>query len=235
MVEKIFLLVCEGPTDLYVFQALSGYFSSVELRLSFESLSPQQDATSGTYPSHGFGDVLNWCLANKQRIQMLIDFRGANALFVQMDTDIAEQANPQCIGRNDSPRQCCYEKLNECLETSEEPHRCYYVLPTQSTETWILASHTNASLLDGGLFPISNYELINNTEQRLIDLGYPSKKGKNKHSRKLNKRPAEKYKEYGSRLINNLQMARSRCDELDRFCRILELNQLPNESVQDSG
>lgn len=235
MIKKKFLLVCEGPTDLYIFQALSRHFSSTELRLSFESLSPQQDATSGTYPRHGFGDVLNWCLANKQKIQMLIDFRGASALFIQMDTDIAKKANPQCVEQNNSPRQCCYEKLNERLATPEEPPRCHYVLPTQSTETWILASHTNASLLDGSLLPILNYELINNTEQRLIDLGYPSKKGKNKKSRKLNKRPADKYKEYGDRLTGNLQMARSRCDELDRFCRILELNQLPNESVQNSG
>lgn len=232
MIEKKFLLVCEGPTDLYIFQALSRNFSSIELRLSFESLSPQQDATSGTYPRHGFGDVLNWCLANKQKIQMLIDFQGASALFIQMDTDIAKKANPQCVEQNNSPRQCCYEKLNERLATLDEPPRCHYVLPTQSTETWILASHTNTSLLDNGLLLISNYELISNTEQRLIDLGYPSKKGKNKNSRKLKKSPAEKYKEYGDRLIENLQIARLRCDELDRLCRILELHQPPNETPQ---
>ncbi|MDP2904332.1 MAG: hypothetical protein Q8N96_14700 [Methylovulum sp.] len=64
MAEKIMLLVCEGETDLYVFQALTKYFSTPEIRLVVVSLAPQRDATSGTYPAHGFGDVLRQLAIN---------------------------------------------------------------------------------------------------------------------------------------------------------------------------
>jgi hypothetical protein len=138
-----------------------------------------------------------------------------------MDTDIAGQANPDCIGQGHSARYCCQEKLNQQFGTSDEPPRCHYILPTQNTETWLLASH-NFSALDGNLQAINDYELITDTEQRLIALGYPSKKGVNKNApRKLNKRPADKHKKYGKQLTNNLALARQRCTELHRLCDLL--------------
>ena len=222
MAEKVLLLVCEGETDIYIFQVLSAHFSSAEKMLTMISLAPQRDATSGTYPSHGFGDVLNWCSANQKNIQMLIDFRGASALFVQLDTDIATQVSFDCIDKGHSARHCCQEKLNHKLGVLEEPPRCYYILPTQNTETWILASHEQPEL-DGNLVLINNYELIDDTEKRLIALGYPSRKGKsNKTTRKLNKKPATKHKKYGKQLTGNLTLARQRCAELDRLCHLLE-------------
>lgn len=222
MAEIILLLVCEGETDIYIFQALSSHFSSPEKMLTVISLAPQLDATSGTYPSHGFSYVLKWCVANHRTIQMLIDFRGASTLFLQMDTDIARQVNSGCIDKGYSARHCCQEKLNEKLGVSEEPNRCHYILPTQNTETWILASHEQPEL-DGNLAIINNYELIDDTEKRLIALGcYPSRKGKsNKAGRKLDKKPATKYKEYGKQLTGNLALARQRCAELDRLCNFL--------------
>lgn len=223
MAEKNFLLVCEGETDVYIFQALAAHLSNPDTQLEITSLAPQHDATSGTYESHGYGDVLNWCLAYRNKIQMLIDFKGAESMLIQMDTDIAQQANPDCMEQNHSARHCCQEKLNEKLGTSAEPVRCYYILPTQNTETWLLASHNNVSLLDANMNAINNYELITDTEQRLIYLGYKSKKGVNKHApRKLNKRPAEQYKKHGKQLTSNLTLARQRCVELNRVCLLLE-------------
>jgi len=223
MARKLFLLVCEGETDLYIFQALSEYFSTDEAQLTIKSLSPQLDATSGTYPKHGFGEVLNWCSANKQKLQVLIDFQGARALFVQMDTDIAKQANPGCIEQGRSARECCQARLNQGFNALEEPPRCHYILPTQSTETWILASHIEPESDENGV-EISDYEAIKDPEQRLIRLGYPSKKGKNKSSRKMNKQPASKYREYGKRLTENLPLARQRSRELERLCGLLAAN-----------
>jgi hypothetical protein len=220
MPEKILLLVCEGETDIYVFEALAEYFSTTDIKLSMMAIAPQQDATSGTYPAHGYGDVLKWCLANRTKIQMLIDFKGAKALFIQKDTDIAHQANPDCIKQAYSARFCCEQKLNQVLGTTEEPPRCHYILPTQNTETWILASH-QFSALDDTLQVINNFELITDTEQRLIhQFGYGSKKKK----RKLNKEPAKKYKgdKFSKQLVANLLLARQRCAELDRLCNLLE-------------
>lgn len=223
MSEKLFLLVCEGETDFYIFQALSGHFSTDEVRLTIKSLSPQLDATSGTYPQHGFGAVLNWCSANKSILQMLIDFEGARALLIQMDTDIAKQINHSCITQGRSARECCEERLNQEMGVMEEPPRCHYILPTQSTETWILASHAD-SQCDEQFNEVGDFELIQNIEQRLIALGYPSKKGKNSlsSSRKLNKQPASRYIEYGKTLAANLTVARQRCAELERLCGLLE-------------
>lgn len=223
MAEVFFLLVCEGETDFYIFQALSRYLSTAEVRFKIRLLSPQLDATSGTYPQHGFGKVLNWCSANNKNLQMLIDFDGAKALFVQMDTDIAKQANPSCLSQGRSARECCEERLNQEMDVAEEPPRCHYILPTQSTEAWLLASHIG-SQYDEQSNEIGNYELIQDVEQRLIALGYASKKGKNSSpsSRRLKKEPASKYIEYGKNLVANLVIARQRCAELERLCGLIE-------------
>ncbi|MEQ1638248.1 MAG: hypothetical protein ABL903_16330 [Methylococcales bacterium] len=152
---------------------------------------------------------------------MLIDFSNASKLFIQLDTDIAEQANPDCVNQNHSARHCCQEKISQKLEATVEPNRCHYVLPTQNTETWILASHEPPLLIENAV--IENYEIITDTEQRLINLGYKSKKGVNNNSaRKLNKKPASQYRSHGKQLVENLTNARQRCAELDRLCVLLE-------------
>lgn len=222
MAEKLLLLVCEGETDVYVFEALVKHFSTTNINLKVVSLAPQQCATSGTYPSFGFGNVLNWCAAYQAKLQMLIDFRGASALFVQMDTDIAQEVNHAGFSQGLGARYCCHERLNQQFRTTDEPQRCHYILPTQNTETWLLACHDNFSALDASCKAIVDYELITTTEKLLIGLGYPSTKRKNRTERKLNKHPATKYIKYGGALVKNLELARPRCVELDKFCSLLE-------------
>lgn len=216
MAEKVMLLVCEGQTDVFVFQALAKHFSTEEFQLTIVSLAPQQDATSGTYPAHGYGGVLNWCTANRDKLQMLIDFRGAAALFVQMDTDIVLDINSACINQGHAARHCCQDKLNHQLAVTTEPNRCHYILPTRSTETWLLASFSSP-ILDEKTLPISNYELISDPEQQLITLGCTKKRGANK----LNKSPS-KYKKYSKQLVENIDLARQRCPELDSLSYLLE-------------
>lgn len=215
---KTILLVTEGETDIIVFKAIAKNLSNDEI--TFVAIAPQKDATSGTYRSHGFGEVINWCQANHNKIQMLIDFKGASALFVQMDTDIADQVNEDCVKAGGTPRQCCAEILNKSLSSETEPEYCHYILPTENTETWLLASHDHFSALDRNLSEINDYELITDTEQRLIDIGYPGKK-KGGNNRKLNKYPATKYNKYAQQLVENLSSARQKCRELDRLCSLI--------------
>lgn len=225
MVEKLFLLVCEGPTDIYIFEALASHFSNDRVNYEIEPLSPEPDATSGTFPAHGYGNVLNWCASNQDEIQLFIDFgykgREVERIFIQLDTDIAHKINAGCVDQGHSARVCCEQKLNQKLGTPQEPPRCHYILPTENTETWILASH-NFSAIDDNLKQIENFELITDTEQRLIhQLGYGSKKRK----RKLDKNPATKYRDgekFSKQLVANLSLARQRCAELNRLCSILE-------------
>lgn len=206
---------------MHIFEALAELFSTPEIKLTILTLEPHQDATSGTYTGFGFGGVINWCAANKERLQMLIDFRGASALFLQMDTDIAQQANGACVALGHSARHCCQEKLNQQFGTTQEPPLCYYILPTQNSETWLLASH-DFSALDTNFKAIHNYELITDTEQLLITLGFPSKNGGGGGRRILNKHPAKKYVSHAKRLADNLSLARQRCSELNRLCLIME-------------
>ncbi|WP_428353804.1 hypothetical protein [Methyloprofundus sp.] len=215
---KNILLVAEGETDVIIFQAIAKHLSNNEI--TFIVIAPQKDSTSGTYKQHGFGEVTNWCQANKNKIQMLIDFNGASALFVQMDTDIAGQLNKVCIDAGRMQRQCCEEALNNRFSLENEPEHCYYILPTENTETWLLASHDHFTALDNSLGEIKDYELIIDTEQRLIDIGYPSRK-KVGDKRKLNKKPARKYNSYAQQLVKNLSLARQRCDELNRLCVLI--------------
>jgi hypothetical protein len=216
--EKTIALVAEGETDIIVFQALAKHFSNENITYKFIPLAPQKDATSNSFPSHGFGEVLNWCEANKNEIQMHLDFKGMSALFIQMDTDIANQINDD-FKAGFSPRQCCENKLNEKFSLLKEPDRCHYILPTESTETWLLASNIEVTWLSNNLSKITNYELITNTEQRLIEIGYSSRKVKSK--RRLNKKPAKKYNKYAQQIIENLDIARQRCPELDRLCHLI--------------
>jgi len=214
---KNILLVAEGETDVIIFQAIAKHLSNNEI--TFRAIAPQKDATSGTYKQHGFGEVTNWCQANKNNIQMLLDFNGASALFIQMDTDIANQVNQGCTNGGKMPRQCCEEALNNRFSSASEPNRCYYILPTENTETWLLASYNDFPILDHNLNEVINYELIPNTEQLLIRIGYPSRKGVGK--RRMNKKPAKKYNKYAQGLVENLSLARQRCDELDRLCLLI--------------
>lgn len=209
------LLICEGETDVYVFEELTTHLASP---LKLLSLSPQKDATRGTYPHHGFGDVINWCKDNVEKLQMFIDFHGSKALFIQLDTDVASQVYPNCT--HSSARKCCEEHLNQIFGTQQAPDRCHYILPTQNTETWLLASLEPAETDNNGN-AINNYELITDTEERLIARKYPSKRGV-ANKRKLKKNPAQYKKTYAPQLKENLDTARTRCAELDKLCHLLQ-------------
>lgn len=215
--EKALLLVCEGPTDYHILKAIAAHLGETNtVTHTFIPVSPQIDATSGTTSEgHGFGQVLNWCRANRDRIPMLLAFRSANAVFIQMDTDIAKQINKSFGSANQSARQCCEAQLNACLDVTQEPTFCRYILPTQSTETWLLACYDKNT--HPNVFPhsIQDYETITDTEQRLLNIGYSHK------GRKLKKDRKKYEEEYAPLLLKNLPLARTRCKELDRLCHLL--------------
>lgn len=209
---KNILLVAEGVTDIIVFEAIANLSDN---EINFVVMAPQRDATSGTYKAHGFRQVMNWCNTNRNKIQTFIDFSKASALFVHMDTDIAKQINKTCIALGHRQRECCVEALNKSFSSNNEPKRCYYILPTQNIETWLLASYEHSG---NCLSKTKNYESITNPEQRLIDLNLPQP-SQNKQ-KKLDKAP-KKYELYAQQLIKKLSLARSRCAELERLCTLI--------------
>lgn len=209
--EKTILLVCEGPTDEPIFQAIADKLSNKTNIYKFNMIAPQIDATSGSADSFGWGNVCNWCIANNNKIDMFLEFDGAESLFIHMDTDIAGDIDPDYTKKGVSARQCCENRLNNCLGVNTAPNNCHYILPTQKTETWLLAQYDNLTHPSVFSHAIVNYESISDVDQKLIAIGYSQKKGKLR-------KEINKYMAYGKSLANNLLIARNRCIELDNLC-----------------
>lgn len=59
---KVFLLVCEGPTDIEVIKSIAEKVKdNIGTPVEIRELSPTQDKTTGTYPSQGWTAVKSWC------------------------------------------------------------------------------------------------------------------------------------------------------------------------------
>tara|TARA_R110002073_G_scaffold258022_1_gene421002 strand:- start:107 stop:751 length:645 start_codon:yes stop_codon:yes gene_type:complete len=211
------LLVCEGPTDYYILEEVAKKLSTPEKALTFQMIQPQIDATSGSVCRGGWSQVINWCRHNKDKINTLLAFKGAVAMFIQMDTDISMEIDPDHYAKRQTARQCCENALKTHLGARGQRDDCHYILPTQKTETWLLALHDEKT--DPAVFPepIQDYETISDVESKLLATGVYARKRSS-----VKKSPARRYKAYGERLAARLPVARRRCSELDAFCTQLE-------------
>ncbi len=245
--KKIYLLVCEGPTDIAVIMALAQKVQeTIGKDVEIRELSPTQDKTSGVYPSQGWTAVKSWCekfsinknivipdgledwkkklLSQKLSLRWdtLVKMSGADGIILQIDTDIAEEMSHADFSTSGMTRkQFSYAAVNLWLNEANKPDDFYYVMSTFSTETWLLATHEpsdNAAIL-GDLAAVGDYETIDNIEARLIALGYPKQKKKGQD--RLKKEPAI-YKKYGERIASKIDLVKSRCAEADNLISFLE-------------
>ncbi|EPK5156146.1 hypothetical protein I8I59_001459 [Enterobacter cloacae] len=245
--KKIYLLVCEGPTDIAVVMALAQKVQeTIGKEVEIRELSPTQDKTTGTYPSQGWTAVKSWCekfstnknitipdgleewkkklLSQKMsfRWDTLIKMSGADGIILQIDTDIVEEMTHADFSASGLTRkQFSHNAVNIWLNELSKPDDFYYVMSTFSTETWLLATHDpseNAAVL-GDLATVGDYETIDNIEDRLIALGYSKQKKKGQY--RLRKEPAI-YKRYGERIASKIDLVKSRCKEADNFFDFLE-------------
>ncbi|EOW1267110.1 DUF4276 family protein [Proteus mirabilis] len=245
--KKIYLLVCEGPTDIAVIRALTQKVEETTGKeVEIRELSPRLDKTTGNYPSQGWTEVKSWCESysinknitipddldvwKKKLLQKRMSFRwdtllkssGANGIILQIDTDIVEEMTHENFSTSGLTRKkFAYNAVNLWLNENDRPDDFYYIMSTFSTETWLLATHEicedNAHIL-GDLAAIDNYEVIDNIEARLIALGY-SKQMKNGQAR-LRKEP-KIYKKYGEQIASKIDLVKSRCPEADSFYTFL--------------
>lgn len=197
---KVFLLVCEGPTDIEVIKSIAEKVKdNIGTPVEIRELSPTQDKTTGTYPSQGWTAVKSWCetysinknivipagiedwrrvLLNKKnsfRWDTLIKISGAAGIIIQIDTDIAEQmAHADFLTSGISRKAFSHNAINIWLNEQEKPDEFYYLMSTFSTETWLLATHEPLDNKDvlGDLATVVDYETVSNSEERLIALGY---------------------------------------------------------------
>ncbi|WP_262264899.1 hypothetical protein [Pantoea dispersa] len=235
--KKVFLLVCEGPTDIEIIKSISNKISNDSgCEIEIRELSPTKDKTTDKYPSHGWTAVKAWCekykldkgitidpnlmdwqkklLAVKlgARWDSLIKFSGADGIIIQIDTDIAEQMTHERFDPATHIRkEFCREAVNIWLNETSAPDGIYYLLSTYSSEVWLLAAHEPEICVD--------YESIPDVENRLIAIGYAKKKENGNY--KLRKERAL-YSRYGENIVQKLNTVRQRCSECESFCSHLE-------------
>jgi hypothetical protein len=245
--KKIYLLVCEGPTDIAVILALAQKVQEkIGKDVEIRELSPTMDKTTGVYPSQGWTAVKSWCekfsinkniiipdgledwkkklLSQKLSLRWdtLIKMSGADGIILQIDTDIAEEMSHADFSTSGITRkQFSHAAVNLWLNETNKPDDFYYVMSTFSTETWLLATHEpseNTAVL-GDLATVGDYETIDNIEDRLIALGYSKQKKKGQD--RLKKEP-EIYKKYGEKIAAKIDLVKSRCAEADNLMNFLE-------------
>ena len=210
-----FLLVCEGASDIPIIQAV------VEAhRHELEVLVPPPDVTRGSHQKFGWTSVVDWCRKNRstegqREIDSWLAFSGAALLLLHMDTDVAEQIDPGYAANGLSRRQCCEQRLNKALGTSQAPSWCHYVLPTMATETWLLALHDNQTHPKVFTTQLTNYEAYPDPESMLLAIGYAARDGSLDKSDQC-------YKEYARQLVQHIPQVQQRCAEFDALCSKLE-------------
>lgn len=235
--KKIFLLVCEGPTDIEIIKSISNKISNdTGCEIEIRELSPTKDKTTDTYPSHGWTAVKAWCekykldkgitidpglmdwqkklltLKLSTRWDTLINFSGADGIIIQIDTDIAEQMTHKKFDpATHNRKEFCREAVNIWLNEASAPDELHYLLSTYSSEVWLLAAHDEEICAD--------YESLQDVEDKLMALGYAKKK-ENGNFRLKKERAL--YRNYGERIAQKLSTVRQRCSECETFCSHLE-------------
>lgn len=236
MNSRLYLLVSEGPTDILVIKKIAEQISKVEKKkIEIRELSPQKDATTNRYPSHGWEEVRRWCkLYGNSDVKTLSPFEGlvskqknwkasiaianADGLIIQIDTDIVEFIEdliPSYKGSTKKSRKNFAKKavLNWLGEVSI-PDKIYLLPSTSCTETWLLATHDKQDVVFNDLNNNFDFENLDNVEDRLLLLGYPSyihhETGKNKLQKNL-----DLYKNYATKIASNLSQVCLECEEVD--------------------
>lgn len=245
MIDSLkFLLVCEGPTDVSFLKRLSERIGKdLGSEIDIIELSPQRDATTNKWPSHGWTAVRRWCKTWKvkeatdlqsvplnlhqsllsKNWKMLLQFRQADGIIIQIDTDIAEEIKDLSDNYSDtkiSRREFCKKAVLHWIgESPETIQGAYLLLPSYSIETWLLATHYPSESCFDSIKKPFNYENISEVEKLLLELGYS---GKNDNEKRRLRKKENKYIEYADRVYLDLNNVKLRCNEANEFCSFLE-------------
>ncbi|MBL0571908.1 hypothetical protein JD522_00440 [Aeromonas hydrophila] len=232
--SDLYLLVSEGPSDIAILKAVAGKLSAMNDRdIEIRELSPARDQTTNRYPRHGWKEVKSWCIANgdatppansimanalaklKKNWKALVAISKAKGLIIQLDTDIAHHLKINGSHGQPGDRAHCHAAILSWLGLTIVPQELYFLLPSFSTENWILATHSeDESIFDIYPKPL-NYECISDPCTLMTTAGY-ALKGDGSISKDY-----ELYSTYGQKICANMVDVRTRCLEFDAFCNYL--------------
>ncbi|MFQ2499058.1 hypothetical protein ACK31U_04070 [Aeromonas caviae] len=240
----VYLLVCEGASDIALIKAVAAKLSQFYQReIEIQELSPARDDTTKRYPEHGWKEVRSWCrlygegnpvaphqnaaMANafsaiKQRKNWaaLLKIRRAKGLIIQLDTDIAHELKINNVFGVSGDRVHCHNAISEWLGIRQVPQTIHYLLPSFSTESWILALHDEQHEMFSACQKPLNYEAVKEPCDVLIRGGYNSFFHHEKGKRCLDK-DYDLYTSYGKAIGDKYQLVSNRCKEFDLFCKYL--------------
>jgi len=240
--SKKYLLVCEGPTDIIVIKKIAKKISEViNSEIIIQELSPRRDATTKRYPEHGWEEVKQWCklygknsdnndnpfaiLARSKSWEAQLTISNADALIIQMDTDIVsyitDLATEYSGISKQSRKRFAKNAILSWLGEDTLPSNIYLLLSTQSTETWLLATHERTETIFSSLPDNFDFEDIENIIELLCNLNLTYICYDDNGRTKLSK---NNYQSYSQRIVNNLQKVRNECEEAENFCSFLENN-----------
>ncbi len=242
MSSSLYLLVSEGPTDILVIDKIAKKIATdQQQKIEIRELSPQKDATTNRYPSHGWEEVRRWCrlygntttmqpnsiealAAKRKSWKQQIAIANADGLIIQIDTDIVEyieDLTPSYSGSTKKSRKNFAQRaLLHWLGEVQTPEKIYFLLSTSSTETWILATYDRMEEIFQDLPNNFDFEDIQDVLERLIKLGYASYIDPKTQNKKF-KKDLSIYKPYAIKIADNLAKVRLECEEVDKLCSIL--------------
>ena len=241
MASKLYLLVCEGPTDILVIDKIAKKISNdIDHTIQVRELSPQKDATTNRYPSHGWEEVRRWCklygtsidtsvatleafAASRKNWRAEVKISNAHGLIIQIDTDIVQYITDQIPIYNGSTKnerkRFAKKAILNWLGEDTLPDEIYLLLSTSSTETWVLATHDRIESVFDDLDHGFDYENIEDVVERLFTLGYLSYIDRETGKKKLSK---SNYTPYAKKIVDNLRKVRSECEETEKLCQEFE-------------
>ncbi|CFU93474.1 TPA: hypothetical protein P7236_006262 [Pseudomonas aeruginosa] len=240
--DKKYLLVCEGQTDYFVINEISKSISNnIGRKVIITPLSPQQDATTGTWPQHGWTAIRNWCrlygkktaaelaplpqklreAALRKNWQALLKFENADGIILQIDADIAEQIKdfPAFDPKEQHRKEYLDGAIRFWLNDKNLEPQMYLAITSHALEAWIMATHSNTDPVFADLPQNFDYEEVTDVEARLIRLGYKSKRVNG--TRRLSKKESL-YKSYAEKVAENLETVRAKCTAANELCQHLE-------------
>lgn len=239
--SKKYLLVCEGPTDILVIREIAKKISeNIDLNIIIQELSPQRDATTRKYPEHGWKEVRQWCrlhgnsydvepnsiealAARRRSWRAQLDISGANALIIQMDTDIVDYITDLAISFNGTTKQSrknfARRSILHWLGEDVLPEDIYLLLSTQCTETWVLATRERTENIFSQLSQGFDFENIENIIELLCSLNLEYICYEEGGKKRLSK---NNYMPYAEKIVDNLQKVRKECEEAEKFCSFFE-------------
>jgi|GEM_PF-1769760 hypothetical protein len=212
---RVAALVCEGQTDVPVFEALiQELWPSVdEVRV----LQPEVDEHGRSRGRAGWSEVKTWCEQNASDLGALLDppvGDRIDLLLVAIDVDVAIAAGianpPREVGAYESAR------LQQTLRGWLKPRRARNLppevvvsTPVMAVEAWIIAA----------IFPRrAAPEALRDPAEFLVE------KRKLRRSAKDEKpwKELHRYRDFATKVAARLDRVRRSCPEAERTCRAIE-------------